>query len=106
MPNWKHHVFVCTNKRPPGHPKGSCADRGCTDVLFALTEAIDTDDWMVENVKLNTTNCLGPCRAGPTMVVYPEGVWYAGVTENDVAEIVREHFKGGKPVERLKLAEG
>jgi (2Fe-2S) ferredoxin len=36
------------------------------------------------------------------MVVYPEGVWYAGVTVADVAEIVREHLVSGRPVERLR----
>ncbi len=106
MPSWKHHVFVCTNKRPPGHPKGSCADRGCTDVLFTLNEMVDTNDVLVETVKVNTTNCLGPCRAGPTLVVYPEGTWYGGVSEADVAEIVREHLLGGRPVERLRMVEG
>ncbi len=33
MPKPEKHVFVCTNQRPPGHPKGSCTDRGCPDLL-------------------------------------------------------------------------
>lgn len=103
MPSWKHHVFVCTNKRPPGHPKGSCADRACADVLFAFTEAIDADETLLETVKVNTTNCLGPCRSGPSVVVYPEGTWYAGLTAKDVPTIVAEHLIGGRPVERLRL---
>ncbi len=103
MPSWRHHIFVCTNRRPLGHPKGSCADRGCLDVSNALTAAIEVDDALLETVKLNTTNCLGPCRQGPTLVVYPEGTWYAGVTVADVAEIVREHLHGGRPVARLVL---
>ncbi len=103
MPSWRHHVFVCTNRRPPGHPKGSCADRGCLDVSNALAAAIEVDDALLETVKLQTTNCLGPCRQGPTLVVYPEGTWYAGVTVADVAEIVREHLHGGRPVARLIL---
>jgi (2Fe-2S) ferredoxin len=105
MPDWKHHVFVCTNKRPPGHPKGSCADRGCADVLTALADAVERRE-LFETVKVNSSNCLGPCRQGPTMVVYPENVWYAGVTAADVAEIVDAHFVGGRPVERLRLKEG
>lgn len=103
MPAWKHHVFVCTNKRPPGHPKGSCADRGCAEVAAALAAALEEDEALWENVKLQTSNCLGPCRAGPTLVVYPEGTWYGGVTAADVPEIVREHFHGGRPVKRLVL---
>jgi (2Fe-2S) ferredoxin len=36
-------------------------------------------------------------------VVYPEGVWYGGVTLADVDEIVESHIVGGKPVERLMM---
>lgn len=104
MPTWKHHVFVCTNKRPPGHPKGSCADRGCNEVRLALAEAIDAAQ-LFETVKLNTTDCLGPCRQGPSIVVYPENTWYAGVKPSDIAEIVQSHLIGGTPVARLILPE-
>ncbi|GDX81053.1 ferredoxin [Deltaproteobacteria bacterium] len=103
MPAWKHHVFVCTNTRPPGHPKGSCGERGCAQVAAAFSAALDVDDELMETVKLQTSNCLGPCRAGPTVVVYPEGVWYRGLTAADVPEIIREHFHNGRPVKRLLL---
>lgn len=104
MPSWKHHVFVCTNKRPPGHPKGSCADRGCNDVLLALTEEVEKRE-LFETVKVNSSNCLGPCRSGPTIVVYPENTWYSGVKAGDVREIVQSHFVEGRPVVRLVLTE-
>ncbi len=103
MPDWKHHVFVCTNKRPPGHPKGSCADRGCAEVAAALAMAVEMDDELLETVKVNTTNCLGPCRAGPTVVVYPAGVWYGGLSVADVPELVQEHLRGGRPLARCVL---
>lgn len=102
MPAWKYHVFVCTNKRPPGHPKGSCADRGCNELLLALNEEIDQRE-LFETVKVNSSNCLGPCLNGPTMVVYPEGTWYGGVKAKDVATIVQSHFVDGSPVAALKL---
>lgn len=104
MPAWKHHVFVCTNKRPPGHPKGSCADRGCSDLLLALTEEVEKRE-LFETVKVNSSNCLGPCRQGPTVVVYPENIWYAGLSAKDVPELVQSHFVEGRPVARLILPE-
>lgn len=104
MPDWKHHVFVCTNKRPPGHPKGSCAERGCAEVLIALTDAVERRE-LFETVKVQSTNCLGPCRSGPTIVVYPENTWYGGVREADVEEIVQSHFIDGRRVDRLVLKE-
>jgi (2Fe-2S) ferredoxin len=39
-------------------------------------------------------------------VVYPENVWYAGVQQADLHEIVESHILGGKPVERLVYAPG
>ena len=104
MPVWKHHVFVCTNKRPPGHPKGSCADRGGNDLLMALSDAVEQRE-LFETVKVNASNCLGPCRSGPTFVVYPENTWYAGVSLKDVPEIVQSHFVEGRPVARLLFTE-
>lgn len=104
MPVWKHHVFVCTNKRPPGHPKGCCVDRGGAEVLAALADQVEQKE-LFETVKVNSANCLGPCRSGPTLVVYPENTWYAGVRPADVAEIVDSHFVKGVPVARLLFTE-
>jgi len=43
---------------------------------------------------------------GPTLVVYPEGIWYGNVKVEDVEEIITGHLKGGKPVERLVISRG
>jgi (2Fe-2S) ferredoxin len=104
MPAWKHHVFVCTNKRPPGHPKGSCGERGCDEVLMAFNNEVERLE-LFETVKVQSSNCLGPCRQGPTVVVYPEGAWYGGVKGADVREIVQSHFVDDQPVMRLLLPE-
>lgn len=104
MPIWKHHVFVCTNKRPPGHPKGSCGERGANDVLMALNDEVERLE-LFETVKVNSASCLGPCRSGPTVVVYPENTWYGAVKPADVREIVQSHFVDGQRVARLVLPE-
>ena len=49
--------------------------------------------------------CLDQCEKGPTVVVYPDAIWYGGVTESDVAEIVEAHIIGGRPVTRLLMKE-
>ena len=53
--------------------------------------------------KVVATGCLEPCLAGPTVVVYPDDVWYGGVTVDDVERIIDEHLVGGRPVEFLIL---
>ena len=53
------------------------------------------------DVQVTTCGSLGMCERGPNLVVYPEGVWYSGVQVADVPELVREHFRNGRPVERL-----
>ncbi len=49
---------------------------------------------------------LDQCEHGPVIVVYPEAVWYGFVQPKDVDEIVEEHLIHGRPVERLRLAQG
>ncbi len=57
------------------------------------------------SVRANKSGCLDQCEHGPTVVVYPEGIWYGGVTEADVDQIVAEHIRDGNPVQRLMMAE-
>jgi (2Fe-2S) ferredoxin len=57
-------------------------------------------------LRINKSGCLDQCEHGPTVVVYPEAVWYGGVKPEDAAEIVTEHLVGGRPVERLRIPEG
>jgi (2Fe-2S) ferredoxin len=54
-------------------------------------------------VRINSAGCLDRCEEGPTLVVYPEGVWYTFIDEEDLDEIIDEHLVGGRPVERLRI---
>ena len=53
------------------------------------------------SVRAQRAGCLDACEHGPSMVVYPEGVFYGRVKKEDVPEIVREHLVNGTPVQRL-----
>jgi (2Fe-2S) ferredoxin len=102
MEHIKKHVFVCINQRPPDHPMGCCQSKGSIEILQALGEAVQTSA-LAATTAVSGSTCLGPCTLGATIVVYPEGVWYQGVTASDVPEIVESHLKDGEPVERLRL---
>lgn len=102
MAQFTRHLFVCVNDRGPGHPKGSCAQRAAAEVAAALKERA-YERGLKRVVRVNQAGCLDQCARGVTAVVYPEGVWYGGVTVADVDEIVERHLIGGRPVERLVI---
>ncbi len=102
MGRFRYHVFVCENRRPPDDPRGSCGAKGSEAVREALKEELRRHG-LKGTVRANTSGCLDACAHGPTVVVYPEGVWYGGVRPEDVAEIVERHLVGGEPVARLLI---
>jgi (2Fe-2S) ferredoxin len=96
---FKYHVFCCFQQRPPGHPRGSCSSSGGGPLWERLGSQLNAK--ALAGVSMTGSGCLGFCRAGPLMVVYPEGIWYAPRTPEDIDEIVDSHFENGTPVERL-----
>lgn len=105
MPRPARHVFVCSQARPPAHPRGSCAAKGCREVVDEFMMQWQQRQCFAE-VAVTVTGCLGPCGIGPSVLVYPEGVMYGNVTKADVAEIFDQHLLGGKVVERLVVPSG
>ena len=103
VPPFDKHLFICCNTREPGHPRG-CCNPGATDALHkAFKKALAERG--VKRVRANKSGCLDQCEKGPSVVVYPDTVWYGKVTEADVNEIVEQHIIGGRPVERLLMPE-
>jgi (2Fe-2S) ferredoxin len=102
MAGFVRHVFVCTNQREPGHPRGCCQAKASTEIREALKAAVERAG-LKATVRVNTAGCLDQCEHGPTVVVYPEGVWYGFVSVADVDEIVQGHLVEGRPIPRLRL---
>ena len=105
MIGYDKHVFVCANERPPGNARGCCKAKGAEEVLAAFKSLVGARA-LGGPLRAQRAGCLDYCAHGVAVVVYPEGVWYGGVTPGDVPEIVESHLIGGKPVERLRIAEG
>ena len=98
---YRAHVFCCVNERPEGHPRGCCKGRGAEKLrnyLKARAKELGLDD-----MRINQSGCLERCELGPTMVIYPEGVWYSYNTIEDAEEILQRHLLKGERVERLML---
>jgi (2Fe-2S) ferredoxin len=105
LASFERHLFICTNQREPGSARGCCSPDGKGELHRLFKEAIGTAG-LKATVRANKAGCLDQCEHGPTVVVYPEGIWYGFVQPEDVREIVAEHILEGRPVERLRLAEG
>jgi (2Fe-2S) ferredoxin len=102
MPPYERHVFVCVNERPAGHPRGCCSDKNSVEIRDRLKRMANRAG-LKGRVRVNAAGCLDVCERGVTVVVYPEAVWYGGVTLDDVEEIFQSHILDGQPVERLRL---
>jgi (2Fe-2S) ferredoxin len=102
MPGFQRHVFVCTNERAAGNPKGCCKSKGGEAVRDELKKRL-YEIGLKGSVRANAAGCLDQCATGVTVVVYPEQVWYGHVTVDDVAELVERHVVRGEFVERLML---
>jgi (2Fe-2S) ferredoxin len=102
MAPFERHLFICCNQREPGHPRGSCCPAGDEALQKAFKKALAARG-LGRAVRANKSGCLDQCEHGPTVVVYPDAVWYGRVTLADVDEIVDRHIVGGVPVERLRL---
>lgn len=105
MPRPARHVFICSQQRPPGHPRGSCAAKGASALLQAFW-AEQQKRQAYDQVAITYSGCIGPCDAGPNVLVYPEGVLYQGVAIDDINEIFDQHLLGGEPVARLQASSG
>jgi (2Fe-2S) ferredoxin len=88
----RRHLFVCTNARASGKP--ACGGRGSEALLGAIQRGLI--ERRVTDVLVTPCGCLGPCFDGPNAVVYPDGVWYGGLSLDDAPGLV-EHLRTGTP---------
>lgn len=97
------HIFCCTNQREAGHPRGCCADKNAAELRDYMKERCKALG--IKRLRVNSSGCLDRCEFGPTLVIYPEGVWYHYATRHDVDAIIEQHLLEGKRVDRLLLPE-
>jgi (2Fe-2S) ferredoxin len=94
MDPYSRHVIICTGAYCSPERKGR-------ELYSRLAALLEREGLLFgpTRVKRGETPCLGVCESGPILVVYPDGIWYAGVTPELLERIVTEHLKQGKIVE-------
>jgi (2Fe-2S) ferredoxin len=99
MGQYDTHVFVCTGG-------DDCPKQGDVEQFVKYLRGEVARAGRHQDIRINKAGCFSQCGHGPMIVVYPDNVWYAGVQQSDLGEIVQSHILGGTPVERLRYAPG
>ena len=99
MGQYRVHVFVCTGG-------DTCPTQGDVEQFVKYLRGEAAKAGLKDEVRINKAGCFSQCGHGPMMVVYPEDVWYGGVSAADLTEIFESHIVGGKPVDRLRYQPG
>lgn len=93
MSQYERHVFVCDGKK--------CGRAGSEAVRDAMKESVARAG-LKRRVRVNRAGCLGQCGHGPLAVIYPEGVWYAGLDAAGARQVAEEHLLGARVVSALR----
>ena len=104
MSYYARHVFFCCNQRDASDPRGCCQSKGASEMRDYAKGRVKALGLAGEGkVRVNQAGCLDRCEEGPCMVIYPEAVWYTYVDRADIDEIIEEHVRHGRIVERLRM---
>lgn len=90
--DYESHVLVCQG--------GDCKKRGAKETRKALKSEL-REAGLNRDVRVDCVDCLGLCKHGPNVIVYPSGTWYLGLDEDRVPEVVEQHLRDGSPVEEF-----
>jgi (2Fe-2S) ferredoxin len=89
MPLPERHLLICTGD--------DCRKHGGKKLCKAFKEAID-DRGLKRRIKVMEVDCFDQCAHGPIALLYPDAIWYAGLSTRDAETIVDQHLAGGTPV--------
>ena len=87
----KNHICICG--------VSGCASSGSLKIEERFKEEVAKHS--LEGIEIITTGCMGLCKAGPIVIIYPEGTFYSGIKPEDAPRIVKEHLVEKQPVEDL-----
>src|SRR5215204_1359118 len=102
MPAFQSHIFICCNRREPGNSRGCCDPEGSEALRNAFKAEVKKQK-LGPLIRANKAGCLDQCELGPTVVIYPQGIWYGHVQLSDVPRIVEQTIVGGRILSDLLI---
>jgi (2Fe-2S) ferredoxin len=99
---YEKHIFICTNQRAATATRRSCGDVHGLEIVDAFKKGLKAKNLNFP-IRAQRAGCLDICDFGQTIAVYPDGIFYVGVSVADVDEIIEEHIVHNRPVERLRF---
>ena len=102
MSRYRYQLFLCTNERPSGEPRGSCQARGALPLLEVVKEEA-LRAGVPGPFRANRSGCLDACESGPVLAVYPDGIYYRVTNREEIARIMKEHLSEGRIVAELQI---
>jgi (2Fe-2S) ferredoxin len=88
---YKKIVFVCVNQRTNG--EACCAERSAGPIAESIKARVKALG-LGREVRVSKSGCQDVCAKGPNVMVFPDYVWYHGVTDADVERIVHDLVRG------------
>jgi len=92
MKSYRAHLLLCAGT--------GCVSNGSYRIKEVLERELVKHN-LQDEVAVIMTGCNGFCAQGPVMTVQPDGIFYQLLTDEDIPQLVEEHFLKGRPVKRL-----
>lgn len=95
---YSRHVLLCTGP-------ACCTEKEGLEAWEELKKQIKEQGLTSgENACYRTkVGCLRLCESGPIATVYPEGIWYANMSKQNIQAFVKNHLVEGKLLEDLLI---
>ena len=86
---YQKQIFVCTNDAKGEKP--SCGDTS-GEAIFKKLREIAKERGHHPNIRVAQAKCLGKCGLGTNIIVYPDNIWYSGVSLEDVPKLAEKYL--------------
>lgn len=100
--HYQKHLFFCVNQKDSANKCCAQADAEAMSQYFKLS-LLEKGLHGPDKFRVSTSGCLGRCRKGPCLVVYPDGIWYSYSNKQDLDKIIEQHLLGGTVVKELLI---